>query len=75
MKKYLILFFIAFILTGCNNDDFNNETPYNATDIIGEWLFYEDINKSYVTNLPCIRIPLWKHICTVIQVKTITFPK
>lgn len=51
MKKYLILFVIAFIFTGCNNDDFNNETPYNATDIIGEWLFYEDINKSYVTNL------------------------
>lgn len=48
MKKYLILFVIAFIFTGCNNDDFNNETPYNATDIIGEWLFYEDINKSYV---------------------------
>lgn len=51
MKKYLILFIITFIFAGCNNDDFNNETPYNATDIVGEWLFYEDINKSYVTNL------------------------
>lgn len=50
MKKYLLLLISIFFI-GCNNDDFKNETPYNATDIIGEWLFYEDINKSYTIDL------------------------
>ncbi len=49
MKKYILLFLLAPLLTGCNNDDNRNQNPYLpnynfSIDINKELPLYADLN-------------------------------